>query len=59
MGAVSYERSWDYLHHADVGVLVAAGPFMHNNESTKIYHYLRVGLPVVSEAGFPNDPVSP
>jgi glycosyltransferase involved in cell wall biosynthesis len=27
---------------------------MHNNESTKIYHYLRVGLPVVSESGFPN-----
>ena len=30
---------------------------MHNNESTKIYHYLRAGLPVVSEAGFPNDNV--
>jgi hypothetical protein len=30
---------------------------MHNNESTKIYHYLRAGLPVVSEAGFPNDDV--
>ena len=28
---------------------------MHNNESTKIYHYLRAGLPVVSESGFPND----
>jgi hypothetical protein len=30
---------------------------MHNNESTKIYHYLRTGLPVVSESGFPNDHV--
>ena len=30
---------------------------MHNNESTKIYHYLRAGLPVVSESGFPNDNV--
>jgi hypothetical protein len=30
---------------------------MHNNESTKIYSYLRAGLPVVSEAGFPNDRV--
>lgn len=28
---------------------------MHNNESTKIYHYIRAGLPVVSESGFPND----
>lgn len=57
LGAVPYRDSWDYLHHADVGVLVAAGPFMHNNESTKVYHYLRAGLPVVSEAGFPNDRV--
>ena len=30
---------------------------MHNNESTKIYHYPRAGLPVVSESGFPNDNV--
>ena len=57
LGAVSYERSWDYLHHADVGIVVSAGSFMHNNESTKIYHYLRAGLPVVSESGFPNDAV--
>lgn len=56
-GVVPYERSWDYLHFADVGILVAAGAFMHNNESTKLYHYLRAGLPVVSEAGFPNDHV--
>jgi hypothetical protein len=57
LGSVPYSRSWDYLYHAHVGVLLSAGPFMHNNESTKIYHYLRVGLPVVSEAGFPNDHV--
>lgn len=55
LGEVPYERSWDYLRHADVGVVVSAGTFMHNNESTKIYHYLRVGLPTVSESGFPND----
>ena len=30
---------------------------MHNNESTKIYHYLRAGLPAVVEEGFPNDHV--
>ena len=57
LGVVTHERSWDYLHFANVGVVVSAGAFMHNNESTKIYHYLRVGLPVVSEAGFPNDHV--
>ena len=55
LGVVDYESSWDYLYHADVGVLVSAGAFMHNNESTKIYHYLRVGLPFVAERGFPND----
>ena len=55
LGSCLYEESWNYLQHAAVGVVVSAGPFMHNNESTKIYHYLRVGLPVVSEEGFPND----
>ena len=55
---VDYGRSWDYLYHADAGVLVSAGAFMHNNESTKIYHYARAGLPFVSERGFPNDDVA-
>jgi hypothetical protein len=57
LGTVPYARAWDYLRYADVGVVVSAGAFMHNNESTKIYHYLRAGLPVVSECGFPNDRV--
>jgi glycosyltransferase involved in cell wall biosynthesis len=50
-----YRYTWDYFYHANVGIVVSAGPFMHNNESSKIYHYLRTGLPVVSESGFPND----
>lgn len=57
LGSVPYADTWDYLRHASVGIVVSAGAFMHNNESTKIYHYLRAGLPVVSEAGFPNDDV--
>lgn len=57
LGVVGYDAAWNYIQHADVGVVVAPGPFVHNNESTKIYHYLRAGLPVVSEAGFPNDHV--
>ena len=57
LGSCSFADSWNYLQHADVGIVVSAGPFMHNNESTKIYHYLRAGLPVVSEQGFPNDHV--
>lgn len=55
LGVVSYEDSWSFLQHADVGILVSAGPFMHNNESTKLYHYLRAGLPIAAERGFPND----
>lgn len=57
LGWVPYHQTWDYLYHADVGVVVSAGKSMHNNESSKIYHYLRAGLPVVSESGFPNDHV--
>jgi len=56
LGRSSYKNSWDYFHFADVGIVVSAG-IHHNNESSKIYHYLRAGLPVVSEAGFPNDNV--
>jgi hypothetical protein len=55
LGSCSLAASWNYLQHAAVGIVVSAGPFMHNNESSKIYHYLRAGLPVVSEEGFPND----
>jgi glycosyltransferase involved in cell wall biosynthesis len=57
LGVSEYQSSWNYMQHAAVGLVVSAGPFMHNNESTKIYHYLRAGLPVVSESGFPNDHV--
>lgn len=57
LGASDYERAWNFIQHADVGIVVTGGGVMHNNESTKIYHYLRAGLPVVSEGGFPNDDV--
>ena len=54
LGSVPYTRSWDAIHFADVGVVLALGPEPNHNESTKIYHYLRAGLPVVCESGFPN-----
>ena len=56
LGTASYPDTWDFIRFADVGIVVSAG-IHHNNESSKIYHYLRAGLPVVSEAGFPNDHV--
>jgi glycosyltransferase involved in cell wall biosynthesis len=55
LGAIAYGETWNYFHFAQVGVVVAAGAYMHNNESSKIYYYLRAGLPIVSEKGFPND----
>jgi hypothetical protein len=57
LGLVSYRRSWNFLHWADVGIVLSAGERMDNNESSKIYHYLRAGLPVISESGFPNDAI--
>ena len=55
LGVVPYARSWPYLRHADVGLVLALGPVPNENESTKIYHYLRAGLPTVCESGFPNE----
>jgi hypothetical protein len=54
IGPVVYEKAWNYLQYAHAGVVVVSGSFLHNNESTKIYHYLRAGLPCVVESGFPN-----
>jgi glycosyltransferase involved in cell wall biosynthesis len=54
LGPVPYGESWNLLHHADVGLVLALGPEPNENESSKIYHYLRAGLPTVCEAGFPN-----
>jgi hypothetical protein len=55
IGPVPYGDSWDYLFHAHVGIVLALGPHRNDNESTKIYHYLRAGLPVVCESGFSNE----
>ena len=55
LGVVPYERSWSYLQFAHVGIdLVKGQGFLHNTESSKLYHYLRAGLPAVVEAGLPN-----
>lgn len=45
---------WDYQYFANVGIVLAQGQVQHN-ESTKIYYYLRSGLPVVSETPVPNN----
>lgn len=54
VGSVPYDATWDYQYFADVGIVLAQGP-VQNNESSKLYNYLRAGLPVVSEAPVPNN----
>ena len=56
LGPVRNQDIWDYHYFASVGVILAHGPVQHN-ESTKLYYYLRAGLPVVSEAPVPNNHV--
>ncbi|MFC1668335.1 hypothetical protein ACFL1T_03000 [Chlamydiota bacterium] len=54
LGPVSNETIWDYQYFANVGIVLAQGRAQHN-ESSKIYYYLRTGLPVVSEESVPNN----
>jgi hypothetical protein len=54
VGPVPHDQIWDYQRYADVGVVLAQGSVQHN-ESSKIYYYLRTGLPVVSERPIPNN----
>ena len=53
LGAVENDRTWDYQYFARVGLVLAQGRVQHN-ESSKIYYYLRTGLPVVAESPIPN-----
>jgi hypothetical protein len=54
LGTVENDRIWDYHYFADVGIVLAQGLIQHN-ESSKIYYYLRAGLPVVSEDAIHNN----
>jgi glycosyltransferase involved in cell wall biosynthesis len=54
LGAVEYDGIWDYHYFANAAIVLGQGPVQHN-ESTKIYYYLRTGLPVVGESSIPNN----
>ena len=54
MSEVDNREVWDYKRFASVGLVLAQGQTQHN-ESSKLYYYLRAGLPVVSEAPVPNN----
>ena len=49
-GEIREEDTWDYLFHADMGLALATGPHVFDNDLSKIYNYLRGGLPVLSES---------
>lgn len=55
--SVTYGESWQYLYYAKVGLTIAPGPYVFENESSKIYYYLRAALPVVFEDRIPNGDV--
>ena len=54
MREVDNSDFWDFQRFADVGLVLAQGQAQHN-ESSKLYYYLRTGLPVVSESPVPNN----
>jgi len=53
VGVVDAGEYWNWQHHAQAGIVLAQGP-VQDNESSKIYYYLRTGMPVISEASVPN-----
>jgi len=53
LGPIDVEEIWDWQRFAKVGIVLAQGP-VQDNESSKIYYYLRTGLPVVCERSVPN-----
>jgi len=54
IGPIDNKFMWDYQYFADAGLVLAQGAEQHN-ESSKIYYYLRTGLPVISDNSIPNN----
>jgi hypothetical protein len=53
VGKIESSAFWNWQRHARVGIVLAQGP-VQDNESSKLYYYLRTGLPVVCERPVPN-----
>jgi glycosyltransferase involved in cell wall biosynthesis len=53
VGEIDADEYWNWQHYAQVGIVLAQGP-VQDNESSKIYYYLRTGLPVICEESVPN-----
>ncbi len=48
-GEKKEDSIWNYIRHARIGLAVAPGPHLFDNDLSKIYSYLRGGLRVLSE----------
>ena len=48
-GPLPEDKTWDFIRHASIGLALATGPHAFDNDLSKIYNYLRGGLPVLSE----------
>ena len=53
VGSIDAAEYWNWQQHAKAGIVFAQGP-VQDNESSKIYYYLRTGLPVICEESVPN-----
>lgn len=54
---VEESATWSYVLNADVGIGLAPSEHSFESELSKIYYYLRGGLPVVTESSVPNQGV--
>lgn len=54
---VDEDKTWSYVLHAHVGIGLAPSELAFESELSKLYYYLRGGLPVVTESSVPNKTV--
>ncbi|MCX5816220.1 MAG: hypothetical protein NTX75_08265 [Proteobacteria bacterium] len=54
-GSLSEDEIWNYVFHARMGLAIATGPYPFDNDMSKIFSYLRGGLPVLSEEPIVNN----
>ncbi|MDD5168143.1 MAG: hypothetical protein PHN75_04955 [Syntrophales bacterium] len=54
-GEMPEDKIWNFIRHARLGLAIATGPHPFDNDLSKIYSYLRGGLPVLSEERIVNN----
>lgn len=48
-GEIPEPDIWPYIEHSSIGLAIATGPHPFDNDLSKMFYYLRGGLPVISE----------